>query len=135
MGLANRPVGLRYTLNLLYGRYEKPLFIVENGFGARDQKDERGEIDDDYRIAYLRAHIEQMKLAIVEDGVEVMGYTPGDVSTASPSPQGNTASATALSTWTRTTTAAAALRAARSAASTGIAESSPATAGHYSGVV
>ncbi|ULH03520.1 6-phospho-beta-glucosidase [Aeromonas caviae] len=70
------PVGLRYTLNLLHGRYEKPLFIVENGFGARDQKDERGEIDDDYRIAYLRAHIEQMKLAIVEDGVEVMGYTP-----------------------------------------------------------
>ena len=70
------PVGLRYTLNLLYGRYEKPLFIVENGFGARDQKDERGEIDDDYRIAYLRAHIEQMKLAIVEDGVDVMGYTP-----------------------------------------------------------
>ena len=67
---------LRYTLNLLHGRYEKPLFIVENGFGARDQKDERGEIDDDYRIAYLRAHIEQMKLAIVEDGVEVMGYTP-----------------------------------------------------------
>lgn len=70
------PVGLRYTLNLLYGRYEKPLFIVENGFGARDQKDEGGEIDDDYRIAYLRAHIEQMKLAIVEDGVDVMGYTP-----------------------------------------------------------
>ncbi|WP_349917985.1 6-phospho-beta-glucosidase [Aeromonas veronii] len=70
------PVGLRYTLNLLYGRYEKPLFIVENGFGARDQKEASGEINDDYRIAYLRAHIEQMKLAIIEDGVDVMGYTP-----------------------------------------------------------
>ncbi|MGL4734777.1 MAG: 6-phospho-beta-glucosidase [Enterovibrio sp.] len=70
------PVGLRYTLNVLYGRYEKPLFIVENGFGARDEKNEQGEFDDEYRISYLRQHIEQMKLAIIEDGVDVMGYTP-----------------------------------------------------------
>jgi beta-glucosidase/6-phospho-beta-glucosidase/beta-galactosidase len=29
----------------------------------------------DYRIAYLRDHIEQMRDAIDEDGVEVLGYT------------------------------------------------------------
>ena len=70
------PVGLRYVLNILYERYEKPLFIVENGFGAVDQINEKGEVNDDYRIDYLRAHIEQMKRAVMEDGVDVMGYTP-----------------------------------------------------------
>jgi 6-phospho-beta-glucosidase len=70
------PVGLRYVLNILYERYEKPLFVVENGFGAIDKMDEKGEINDDYRIDYLRAHIEQMKKAVTEDGVDLMGYTP-----------------------------------------------------------
>jgi len=70
------PVGLRYVLNILYERYQKPLFIVENGFGAIDVKDSKGEVNDDYRIAYLRSHIEQMKIAVIDDGVEVMGYTP-----------------------------------------------------------
>ncbi|MCA6939543.1 MULTISPECIES: 6-phospho-beta-glucosidase [Pectobacterium] len=70
------PVGLRYVLNILYERYQKPLFIVENGFGAVDVKDEHGEIKDDYRIVYLRSHIEQMKKAVIDDGVDVMGYTP-----------------------------------------------------------
>nr|WP_024967102.1 6-phospho-beta-glucosidase [Pantoea sp. IMH] len=70
------PVGLRYSLAVLYERYQKPLFIVENGFGAIDKPDETGAINDDYRIAYLQAHIEQMKLAVFYDGVELMGYTP-----------------------------------------------------------
>ena len=70
------PVGLRYVLNILYERYEKPLFIVENGFGAIDKLNEKGEVNDDYRIDYLRAHIEQMKKAVTEDGVDLMGYTP-----------------------------------------------------------
>lgn len=70
------PVGLRYVLNILYERYEKPLFVVENGFGAIDKVDEKGEVNDDYRIDYLRAHIEQMKKAVTEDGVDLMGYTP-----------------------------------------------------------
>ncbi len=70
------PVGLRYILNLVYERYNLPLFIVENGFGAYDQIDEDGRINDQYRIDYLQAHIEQMKLAVVEDGVDLMGYTP-----------------------------------------------------------
>jgi len=70
------PVGLRYSLNVLYERYQKPLFIVENGFGAIDKVNQDGSVDDDYRIAYLSSHIEQMKLAVYEDGVDLMGYTP-----------------------------------------------------------
>lgn len=69
------PLGLRITLNQVYDRYQKPLFIVENGLGAVDIPDEKGEIADDYRIDYLREHIRAMKAAVEEDGVELMGYT------------------------------------------------------------
>ena len=70
------PIGLRYSLNILYERYQKPLFIVENGFGAIDEITPEGTIEDDYRIAYLRAHIEEMKKAVILDGVNLLGYTP-----------------------------------------------------------
>ena len=69
------PLGLRITLNVLYDRYQKPLFIVENGFGANDIPDENGYIQDDYRIDYLRSHIREMIKAVEEDGVELWGYT------------------------------------------------------------
>lgn len=69
------PIGLRITCNLLYDRYQKPLFIVENGLGAMDKVEENGSITDDYRIDYLKAHVEAIKEA-VEDGVELIGYTP-----------------------------------------------------------
>ena len=69
------PIGLRIALNELQDRYQKPLFVVENGLGAKDKVEEDGSINDDYRIEYLRSHIEQMAEAI-EDGVELMGYTP-----------------------------------------------------------
>lgn len=69
------PKGLQYVLKELYERYEKPIFIVENGLGALDQLEPDHSVHDPYRIDYLKAHIEQMKKA-VEDGVEVMGYTP-----------------------------------------------------------
>lgn len=69
------PIGLRYTLNIVYERYNLPLFIVENGFGAYD-KLEDGQIHDSYRIDYLQKHIEQMALAINVDGVDLIGYTP-----------------------------------------------------------
>ncbi|URZ04463.1 6-phospho-beta-glucosidase [Clostridium felsineum] len=69
------PLGLRITMNLLYDRYEKPLFIVENGLGANDIIDTNGNIEDDYRIEYLREHIKAIKDAINIDGVELMGYT------------------------------------------------------------
>lgn len=69
------PEGLRYSLNEIYDRYRIPLMVVENGLGAYDKIEEDGSIQDDYRIDYLRKHIEQMKEA-VEDGVDLMGYTP-----------------------------------------------------------
>lgn len=69
------PEGLRYTLNELYGRYQIPIMVVENGLGAFDKKEVNGRIHDTYRIAYLRAHIQAMEKA-VEDGVELIGYTP-----------------------------------------------------------
>ena len=75
-GWAIDPVGLRYALNALYERYEKPMFIVENGLGAYDKLEADKSCDDSYRIDYLRAHIEQMKKAVEYDGVELMGYTP-----------------------------------------------------------
>ena len=68
-------MGLRITLNDLYDRYQKPLFIVENGLGAKDTLEENGEINDEYRIDYLSSHIEVMRQAIEEDGVDVIGYT------------------------------------------------------------
>ena len=70
------PVGLRLSLNNLYDRYQKPLFIVENGLGAADTLEADGKIHDPYRVAYLRSHIEQFKKAVEEDGVDLMGYTP-----------------------------------------------------------
>ena len=70
------PVGLRISLNDFYTKYRKPLMVVENGLGARDIVTEDGQIHDDYRIDYLRAHIEQMDKAINEDGVDLIGYTP-----------------------------------------------------------
>ena len=72
------PEGLRYILNFFYDRYQKPLFIVENGLGAIDEliTDENGNktVNDDYRINYLNDHLVQVAEAI-EDGVELMGYT------------------------------------------------------------
>lgn len=70
------PVGLRISLNDLYERYRVPLFVAENGFGAEDEIAADGQIHDDARIKYLRAHIEEMKKAVALDGVPVIGYTP-----------------------------------------------------------
>ena len=81
------PIGLKIALHELYERYEKPLFIVENGLGAKDQVDMDGMIKDDGRINYLRAHITQM-IEAVEEGVDLMGYTcwgPIDIVSASTS--------------------------------------------------
>ena len=74
-GWAIDPVGLRVTLNTIYDRYEKPMFIVENGLGAVDTVEPDGSIHDSYRIDYLRAHIEEMEKAVNEDGLPLMGYT------------------------------------------------------------
>lgn len=69
------PMGLRISLVDLYDRYRKPLFIVENGLGAKDVLREDHTVEDDYRIEYMNAHLKAVLDAIDEDGVEVMGYT------------------------------------------------------------
>ena len=61
--------------NEVYARYGVPVMVVENGLGAKDVPEPDGSIHDSYRIDYLRQHIEQMREA-VEDGVDLMGYTP-----------------------------------------------------------
>ncbi len=79
------PKGFRITANQLYDRYQKPLFVVENGLGAVDKPDGQGEINDDYRIDYLRQHLKEMQEAI-NDGVDIIGYTswgPIDIVSAS----------------------------------------------------
>ncbi|NUA43440.1 Aryl-phospho-beta-D-glucosidase BglH [Dickeya solani] len=68
------PKGLRLALNQLYDRYQKPLFIAENGLGAVDAVNPDGSVDDDYRIDYLRQHVAQMQEALA-DGVKLFGYT------------------------------------------------------------
>lgn len=69
------PMGLRYCMNWFADRYPVPQFIVENGLGAYDKVEADGSIEDDYRIDYFKRHIEQMKKAVEEDGVDLMGYT------------------------------------------------------------
>lgn len=73
------PIGLKNYMIELYERYHKPLFIVENGLGAKDTLIKNNEnevtVNDDYRIDYLKQHIIQMKEAM-EYGVDLMGYLP-----------------------------------------------------------
>ena len=69
------PVGLRYTLKAFDERYGLPQFIVENGIGIIETLDSNETVEDDARIEFLRDHIEQMKLAVEEDGVDLIGYT------------------------------------------------------------
>ncbi|MCB6603478.1 family 1 glycosylhydrolase, partial [Erysipelatoclostridium ramosum] len=69
----NDPVGLRFALNYLNRRYNIPIMITENGLGASDIL-ENETVNDDYRIAFLKDHIEQMEKAIWEDSVNVLGY-------------------------------------------------------------
>lgn len=73
-GWQTDPIGLRIGLNELYSQFKKPLFIVENGLGAKDVVVD-GQVNDIYRMQYLADHIEQMALAIV-DGVDLIGFTP-----------------------------------------------------------
>lgn len=69
------PIGLRISLIKLYDRFQKPLFVCENGLGAKDVLTSDKKVHDDYRIDYLSKHVYQMREA-VNDGVDLMGYTP-----------------------------------------------------------
>ncbi len=71
------PIGLRLVLNAFYDRYQLPLFIVENGLGAKDvliDGPNGPTVEDDYRIDYLQQHLQQVG-EVIEDGVELWGYT------------------------------------------------------------
>jgi len=68
------PLGLRISLNDFYDRYQIPLFIVENGLGAYDDKTNLDDIKDDYRIEYIKQHIKAVSDAVSIDGVDLLGY-------------------------------------------------------------
>ncbi|MFB8547615.1 glycoside hydrolase family 1 protein [Enterococcus casseliflavus] len=67
------PTGLRVGLRRLTSRYDLPILITENGLGEFDKLESDNTIKDDYRIAYLNAHIKACKEAIT-DGVDLLGY-------------------------------------------------------------
>ena len=69
------PLGLRIVMNSIWDRYQKPLMLVENGLGAKDLVTVDGKIHDDYRIAYLQAHLDVIEETMVEDGIPLLGYT------------------------------------------------------------
>ncbi len=69
------PLGLRYCLNELYDRYQKPVFVIENGLGAIDKLEEDGTVHDQYRMKYLADHFKAMRDAITIDHVPCFGYT------------------------------------------------------------
>ena len=68
------PVGLRLTVREIYNRYRLPVFTIECGIGVDETLNEAMTVEDDYRIDYFKAHIEQLKLAVAEDGVALMGF-------------------------------------------------------------
>lgn len=73
------PQGLRFVLNTFWDKFQKPLFVVENGLGAKDElvfDDEKGQwtVEDDYRIDYLQQHLLAVEEALA-DGISVLGYT------------------------------------------------------------
>lgn len=85
-GWAIDPLGLRYSLNWFWDHYHLPMMIVENGFGAIDEKLPDGTVDDSYRIDYLSSHIAAMRDAVNYEGVDLLGYTmwaPIDIISAS----------------------------------------------------
>lgn len=69
------PIGLRIALNEYYDRYQLPIMITENGMGFYEDLNDQLTIEDDYRIDFLRQHIEQM-LEAIKDGVTLIGYYP-----------------------------------------------------------
>ncbi|WP_339165872.1 glycoside hydrolase family 1 protein [Paenibacillus sp. FSL R5-0341] len=73
-GWAIDPVGLRLTVKEIYDNYKLPVFTIECGIGVKEELDENDTVLDDYRIAYFREHIEQLRLAVSQDGVDLMGF-------------------------------------------------------------
>lgn len=68
------PVGIRLTVKEMYDRYQLPVFTIECGIGVNEELDENKTVEDDYRMDYFRNHLNQLKLAVSEDGVDLMGF-------------------------------------------------------------
>ncbi|WFR55826.1 glycoside hydrolase family 1 protein [Anaerocolumna sp. AGMB13025] len=68
------PIGLRLTVKEIYERYHLPVFTIECGIGVDEKLNENNTVEDDYRINYFKEHINQLKLAVTEDGVDLMGF-------------------------------------------------------------
>lgn len=83
------PLGFRNIINKMYNRYHLPIFPIENGIGVIEEWDGENPIQDDYRIDYLRSHIQATKDAVEIDGVEVMGYLGWSIATDILSSQGD----------------------------------------------
>lgn len=67
-------MGIRYVLYYVYHRFHLPVLVTENGLGAFDEPDADGSVHDVYRIGYLKAHLQQVKNSVLEDGVDCLGY-------------------------------------------------------------
>lgn len=70
------PVGIRYAINWMWDRWQKPMIVVENGFGAFDKLEDGNQVHDPYRIDYFKNHIKSVEEAVVLDGLPVFGYMP-----------------------------------------------------------
>ncbi len=75
MDMGVDPMGLRIGMEKIYNRYQLPMIVTENGMAVSEKLDEEGKIHDDYRISYLRAHIEQLEI-LEDEGIPVFGYCP-----------------------------------------------------------
>lgn len=68
------PVGLRISVREMYDRYQLPVFVMECGIGVDEKLNANHTVEDDYRIDYFRRHLEQLKLNVAEDDVDLMGF-------------------------------------------------------------
>ena len=69
------PVGLHIGMQKIYHRYRLPMIVTENGMAYSDKVEKDGTIHDEYRIDYLKKHIEQLKI-MIDEGIPVLGYCP-----------------------------------------------------------
>lgn len=67
------PECLYWGPKFLYERYQKPLYITENGISCRDIVSMDGKVHDPQRIDFLCRYLQNLKKT-VEDGADVRGY-------------------------------------------------------------
>ncbi len=68
------PTGLRVCVNEIWRECHLPVYTIECGIGVNETADAAGFVDDSYRIDYLRDHLQALKAAVDEDGVDVRSF-------------------------------------------------------------